>query len=371
MPSKVRRRAGLAVALAAASAPLVALPTGTAVATGTAPLAISCQSATPTVRPLALTVDGQTATGLYVLPPARPKGIVVIGHGHTSDAQDMAGLAQQVATADDVITLAMDYRGTNLKTLFGWRVKEGAQDSIAATEMFDRFCPGSDAFTNVVLGISMGGNMSGLAVSSGARRDDGAPLFDYWFDVSGVTNVPEIYADALAVSAAPIPALASTGKTATAELQQEFGGTPWSNPSAYLDASPVFRTAEMKASGLKGVVVSHGVVDGEVTSDMSDQMVAALAAAGIPVQFNTSLFKTPGTSAGLTVYGYLSAIVPSYASPFAGHVSDVVLDSSLHQLQELYGSGFTPGGTSVTLADGLLGTRALVTLPRLPLPFAL
>jgi hypothetical protein len=330
----------------------------------------SCTSSSNATRPLSLLVDGQAATGLYALPAQAPKGIVVVGHGHTADAQTVAGTVAQIAATDDVVALAMNYRGTNLSTLFGWRVKEGAEDSIAATKLFDQACPGSDAFTNSVVGLSMGANMAGIAVSSGARRQDGSPLYDYWFDVSGVTNVGELYAEAQAVALAPIPAVHSTGATAMAELQQEFGGSPLTNPLAYLANSPVLRTAAMKASGLRGVVVAHGVIDGEVTSDMSDQMVAALAAAGIPVDLYTSVFKSPGTAAGLTIDGYLSALDPTYVSPFAGHLSTVVMNSALNRMHELYTGGPAPDGTSFTLSDGQLGVQPLATLPRLPWPLA-
>jgi hypothetical protein len=357
------------LACAACSA-LFALP-GEAIAGAAPPTATTITSCTGTSQashPLTVVVDGQPATGLYSLPSSPPVGIVVVGHGHTSDAQSEAGLVQQIAASDDVIALAMNYRGTDPKTLFGWRVKEGAQDSIAASQRFDAACAGSSRFTNVVLGISMGGNMSGLAAASGARRQSGAPLFDYWFDISGVTNVPEIYADAQAVSLVPISALSSTGTTAMAEMQQEFGGTPLTNPLAYMANSPVLLTAAMKASGLKGVVIAHGVVDGEVTSDMSDQMAVALAATGIPVDLFTSVFKAPGTAAGLTLDGYLSGLDPAYASPFAGHVANVVLRSAVDELQDLYRGGVPPNGTSVTLFDGRLGVQPVATLPRLPLP---
>src|SRR5581483_7209270 len=117
-------------------------------------------------------------------------------------------------------------------------------------------------------------------VSSGARRADGAALFDDWFDLSGVTNVPEIYADAQAISLVPLHAVSTVGTTAVDEMQQEFDGTPLSNPLAYMANSPVLRASAMKASGLEAAFVFHGVLDGEVTADMSAQMVAALAAAG-------------------------------------------------------------------------------------------
>jgi hypothetical protein len=329
----------------------------------------SCSGSSHATHPLTVLIHGQPATGLYALPIGPARGIVVIGHGHTGNAHDEASLVQQIASSDQVIALAMDYRGTNPTTRFGWRVIEGAQDSIAAAMLFDQACPGSAAFTNVVLGISMGGNMSGIAVSSGARRHDGAPLYDYWFDVAGVTNVPQIYADAQAISVVPDTPLSSTGATAMAEMQQEFGGSPLSNPLAYLANSPVLRTAGMKTSGIKGVVISHGVIDGEVTSDMSDQMALALAASGIPVNLYTSVFKAPGTSSGLTFDGYLGAVVPGYSSALAGHVSQVVLQSSLDKLHDIYVGGFPPNGTSVTLVDGRLGVQPVLTLPRLFVPY--
>lgn len=359
-------RIGIMVVLGSVLGVVVPSAGPSAAATPVPAVITACSGSSQTTHPLTVTVDGQPATGLYVLPHGAPRGIVVVGHGNTADAQTVAGTTEAIASADDVIALAMNYRGTNLSTLFGWQVIEGAQDSIAATQLFDRACPGSAAFINSVLGESMGGNMSGIAVSSGARRADGQPLYNYWFDVSGVTNVVETYADAQAISLAPIPAVSSIGSTAVAEMRQEFGGTPLTNPLAYLAASPVMRATAMKSSGLEGVVVAHGVLDGEVTSDQSVQMVAALVAAGVPVDFYTSVFKAPDTASGQTIDGYLSAFDSSYVSPFAGHVSTIVLDSALDAMQSIYAGGPPPDGTSITLNDGTLGLDPLATIPGLP-----
>jgi hypothetical protein len=325
----------------------------------------SCTSTSQATQPLSITVGGQTATGLYSLPTAAPRGIVVVGHGFPGTAAGEASLVQQIATDDQVIALAMDYRGTDLSTGLGWRVIEGAQDSIAATKLFDSSCPDSASFTNSILGISMGGNMSGIAVSSGATRSSGAPLFDYWFDVAGVTNVPEIYADATLISEAPIGSIQSTGVNAVNGMNAEFGGTPLTAPQAYLGNSPVLRTLQMKASGLKGVVISHGVLDGEVSSDMSAQMATALALTGIPTDVYTSVFKDPGTASGLTLDGDLLGLIPGYQSPFAGHVSEVVLASATQRLTQVYDGGPGPSGISITLHDGMLGTQQLLSLPGL------
>jgi hypothetical protein len=290
---------------------------------------------------------------------------VVVGHGFPGTAASEASLVQRLASDDQVIALAMNYRGTDLTTGVGWRVVEGAQDSIAAAKLFDAACPGSGSFTNSVLGVSMGGNMSGIAVSSRATRSTGTPLFDYWFDVAGVTDVPEIYAAATAISLAPLGSIQTIGQEATGAMNAEFGGTLLTALPTYLADSPVLRTDQMKASGLRGVVISHGVLDGEVSSDMSVQMAAALVLADIPTDVYASVFKAPNTDPGRTLDGDVLGLVPGYVSPFAGHVSAVVLAAATARLQAIYNGAPGPSGLSVTLADGELGTVPLASIPGL------
>ena len=56
------------------------------------------------------------------------------------------------------------------------------------------------------MGVSMGGNMSGLALAlAGANditRSNGKPLFDYWIDVEGSVNLVETYMAARGAAAA-------------------------------------------------------------------------------------------------------------------------------------------------------------------------
>lgn len=368
-------RAGAALSLAL-GASLVVAGAASADTTITAP----CTSTSQAPQPLSVTVGGQTATGRYSLPSTAPRGIVVVGHGFPGTSATFAAQMQQIATNDNVIALAMDYRGTDLSTGLGWRVIEGAQDSIAATKLFDASCPGSANFINTVFGISMGGNMSGLAVSQNATRSNGSPLYNYWFDVSGVSNVAETWADAEAISLVPLGSVQATGTNALAAQSAEFGGSALTALPTYLANNPVTRAGLMRASGLQGVEIFHGVDDGEVTADQGAQMAAALAVAGVPTDVYTSVFNTPGGSNGLTLDGdtlgaalaavnaeALMGMLPAYVSPFSGHVSAIVMSTALAHLNALYAQNQVPTGLSVTLQDGSLGTYPLVNLPSNPL----
>jgi hypothetical protein len=355
------RRSRVAVLLVSAVSSLIALA-GTAQAEPPA-----CTGEPTSIQTLDITVGGVPTYGYYALPSTTPKGIVVLGHGYPTTAQSMVPLMPGIAQRDGVIVVAMDYHGTvDLEgptgtSSRGWKVSEGAADSIAATRLFTSTCQSLNPtrFVNSAFGVSMGGNMTGLAVSEHATRTDGSPLFDYWFDVAGVTNVPEIYADATAISLVPLGGIQTTGANAKADIEAEMG-SPILNLTTYLNRSPALRASQMKSSSLKGVVVSHGVLDGEVTSDQSDQMVVALALAGVPTDYYTSVFKAPETPPGLTLDGDVLGLIPGYVSPFAGHVNAIVLGTALGRLDALYQAGTAPSGLKVTLADGTLGTFPLL-----------
>ena len=326
-----------------------------------------CSGEPSAVKTLNLTVAGVPTYGYYSVPSGTPKGVVVVGHGYPQTAQSMVPLLPGIAGRDGVIAVAMDYHGTiDLEgptgtTSRGWRVAEGAEDSIAAVRAFEAACQaGNPRFVNSAFGVSMGGNMTGLAVSQHATRTDGSGLFDYWFDVSGVTDVPEIYTDATVISLAPLGSIQAIGKNAKADIEAEMGGNPVLALLTYLNRSPALKASTMKASGLKGVVVAHGVLDGEVTSDQSDQMVAALALAGVPTDYYTSVFKAPETPPGLTLDGDILGLIPGYESPFAGHVNAIVLETALGRLDALYQAGTAPSGLHLTLVDGSLGTFPLL-----------
>jgi hypothetical protein len=310
--------------------------------------------------------------GYYALPPHQPAGIVAVAHGYQQTAWSMAepgeytsqGLLESLAADDGVIALAMDNSGEQdsgpgSASSRGWDVVQGAADLARVARLFDAQCQpaGGPPLRNTLFGVSMGGDTSGIAAASGATTVSGAPLFRYWFDVSGVTDVAETWLEATAAS----PALAYAAQ-ASADIEAEFGGTPLQQPAAYAAASPALVAGRMRASGIEGAVVLHAVMDGLVTSDEGDQMLAALQGAGIPTDFYTAVFQEPGASSATIDGDLLGLAAPGYRSPFAGHVDGIIMDSALARLAALYRGGQAPQGLSVTLSDGKLGTVALLRL---------
>jgi acetyl esterase/lipase len=325
---------------------------------GTTATTTACTGSPASVQTLNLTVAGQPAWGLYAYPSTAPKGIVVFGHGYGHTAESWRKHITDTATRDGVIAVAMDYRGqvdtpgTPLPSSRGWQVIEGAADSIAAAQYFNGLCP--DAATIVMYGVSMGGNTAGLAVAAKATRAGGAPLFDYWFDIEGATSVVETYTEARA--------LAGSGnafaKNAVEDIEHELGGPIESRPQAYLDLSVITHGDDIKASGVKGVVMVQGVDDGLVGYNQSPELYTRLRSLGIPVDFWTAVTRGSASEPGTTLDGYVTSQVPGFTSPFAGHASEasdthIVGNAGFERLAALF-SGTAPA-CRTGLLDGTLG----------------
>ncbi len=284
-----------------------------------------CKGNPSTVGRIDLTVSGQPAWGLFALPSRTPKGLVVFAHGYGHTVESWRSHLSEVARRLDVVTVAMNYRGQvdsppaspgALPTSRGWQVAEGAEDSIAAAKYFDGLCP--KLGTIVMYGVSMGGNTSGLAVAAKATRRNGKPLFDWWFDIEGAANVTETYAEARG--------LASSGNTfaknAQADIEREMGGTFEDKRDVYLSRTVVNRIDDIKASGVRGVVVVHAVDDGLVPYNQSRELVGRLRAVGVPADFFTVVTRGDKSEPGTTADGYVTGNVPGFVSPFAGHASE-------------------------------------------------
>jgi acetyl esterase/lipase len=351
----MRLRRGILAALAALAACAALAPAAGA--------KVRCSGDPSDVQRLDLTVAGEPAWGLYATPSSAPRGLVVFFHGYTHTAYSWAEHVTRTAQQEGVIAVAMDYRGQvdlppapgrTLPRSRGWQVSEGAEDSIAAAKLFDRTCR---LPTIVAYGVSMGGNASGLAVAARATRSNGGPLFDQWFDIEGAVNVIEIY------SAARL--LAGTGNelaaNATADIEREMGGTLEERPEAYTTRTVVRRAEDIKASGIKGVTIVHGVDDGLVPNSQSREMQVRLRALGIPTDEITAGTRGSGEP-GTTFSG---SLVPGFESPFAGHADEtstthIVGKTGFERLSAYLRAGETPQCRDY-LVDG--DTQTMTAVP--------
>jgi hypothetical protein len=297
--------------------------------------------------------------GFYALPTSTPKGIVVFAHGHGHVAADWQDHLVRTAARDGVIAVAMNYTGEDVTKRYGWRVNEGAQDSVNAAQYFLNLCP--QAKTVVMYGVSMGGNTAGLAAALPAKRAGGAPLFDYLFLVEPVTNVTETYLEAQGVAKSGN----ATAKKAIAEIEQEMGG-PITDPAAapaYLKSTVVTRGADMKAAGLKGVVLVHDIDDGQAGYNQSQEMFLALQQQRIPTDmFNVTTKQAGNKDNDTWLDGYATGNVPGYDNPFVGHGSETSttqlnITTGFDRLAALLNQAATPHCRQFVV-DGATGTTA-------------
>ena len=312
------------------------------------------------VQRMGLVVNGGEALALVATPRKKPRGIVVFDHGYGHTMESWREHVARTADRLGVIAIAPNYRGQTVPppghkvSSRGWRVAEGAEDTIAYAQHFERLCKPTG--TNVVYGVSMGGNTSGLVVAAQPKGPDGKPLFDYWVDVEGAVNVTETYAGANVL--APANGFAANAK---ADIEEAFGGTPMDAPGAYQERTVVNRTEEIAAAGLKGVVIVHGLADGLVPHNQSRELQALLRAQGVPVDMWTAVTKKDDTEAGTTIDSYA---VGEEASPFAGHASEtstthVVGAAGFAALDRLYSK--TPFSCAETVYDGQTDQAATTT----------
>jgi len=304
--------------------------------------------------------------GRYALPAtAAPTQLVVMFHGHGNDSCSWRKHLQDAA-ARGAVAVAMDYvdRRPDVEN-YGWFMRRGAADSIAAARYFLAAYPSiSQVFA---MGISMGGNASGLAMASHATRlDDTTPLFDYWVDVEGVNNLAEEYAIARALA----PGVAAAA-LAQQEIEEENGGPTETVPDRYAELTNVSRAPDM--STLRGAVVVNGVDDGLVTTDQSPQMATALNAVGVPTHRYTILLRPeddtePDTTASCIPFSTAGLPCPT---TFAGHGwegSDdhIVIRTGFVQLWALMDGAQVVPGETIDLPEpggaALLGSGCLALL---------
>ena len=340
--------AGLAAAAALAAVPVPALATAE----------VACSDDVDAALPLELEVAGEVARGIVALPDEAPRGLVTFAHGYGHSSASWAEHARRTADELGVIALAMDYRGTEIiprdgdvHATRGWQVAEGAADTIAAAQRYEAACAGLGTIVN--LGVSMGGNTSGLVAAAGALRADGSPLFDRWIAAEPAANVIETYLEASLL--APANATAANAK---ADIEREMGGTFDEVPDVYRERAVVLRADDIAASGVEHVTVIHGLDDGLVPPNQARELVTALRAEGVPTTMVQATLRDAATERDTTITGYVAGQVdPAYRSPFAGHASErstthVVMRQAFAALAAAFdGAGALCDGEYV-IADG-------------------
>lgn len=286
--------------------------------------------------------------GRYVLPASTaPTQLVVMFHGHGNDSCSWRRHLQSVA-ALGAVAVAMDYSGQTQTPIenYGWCVRAGAADSIAAARYFLNRYPSIQQV--YAFSISMGANVAGYALYSPlAQRADGRPLFDHWVAAEGVHNLAEQYLLARAI--APV---VPDGAVAQQEIEIENGGSLEQVPQAYAEISTVLHAQEL--AYLKSAVLIHGIDDGLVPTTQSREMFLGLTAAGVPTHLYTvgatGAGETGTTATSIALGPLAGAAGQNYQSPLAGHGwegsdTQLVIRTALDQLYALL------GGASVTVGE--------------------
>jgi hypothetical protein len=145
---------------------------------------------------------------------------------------------------------------------------------------------------------------------------------------------------------------------AVEDIEREMGGPFESRSEVYTERSVVTRVDDIKAAGVKGVVMVHGVDDGLVGYNQSPEFYTLLRQAGIPVDFWTAVTRGESSEPGTTLDGYVTNQVPGFTSPFAGHASEasethIVGNTGFERLALLF-KGVVPACRTGVL-DGTLG----------------
>lgn len=309
-------RAALALVLAVpAVAASVASATAPSVTSGSVTLRTTDDKGTCASAPTAAKLSGRACPTfrLYYAAPRtqRPKGVVVVFHGHGHNGDQYAGQLADLAKRYGVLAVAMRteqlaagkpaYRGPFDS------VDEEARDAASAIAWARaRYRTGNRTY---LFGTSMGG--SGLAYFlDAATRPAQGDADATWVqrvrpfplaglvDAEGISNLAETWAEATAAD-----------PTSAGEIELETGGTPATAPDAYRARSLALLTpAQLTATGLPVVAIVHDLDDGLVPYNQTHEARAAFTAAGVATRTYDVVFKdscAQGDQTTLTSYAPL------------------------------------------------------------------
>ncbi|MEU0545509.1 prolyl oligopeptidase family serine peptidase [Nocardia sp. NPDC005978] len=226
------------------------------------------------IRPVSLTVDGETATGRVYEPyrstpgDLNPGSLVVAVHGHAGSAADFPDYLSSIVRRTGTPLLTMDQRSAESRWRTGdWNVWAGWRDTVTATRWYRDEHP--DIRRTVLWGWSQGGLTSGLAA---AYAPPGT--YDYWVSTFGQAD------DFSSWLEGPLAA-----PDLRAQIERDAGDcAPWACPGAYIARSPALLAARIT---VRRTILLHGTADTLVPFTSSVEMRAALVAAGKSVSLYT------------------------------------------------------------------------------------
>ncbi|MGW4120496.1 alpha/beta hydrolase family protein [Nocardia sp. NPDC004711] len=233
-----------------------------------APMVSSEPPGDVSMRPVTLTVDGETATGRVYEPDGGARGLIVAVHGHAGSASDFPDYLASIVRQTGAALVTMDQRSDAGTWRTGeWNVWAGWRDTVAATQWYRGEHPGIGP--TVLWGWSQGGVTSGLAA---AYAPSGT--YDYWVDTFGHADDVTAWLES-----------GLAGPQLRAEIERDAGGcTPAACLQSYLDRSPALMTNRMD---VKRAVLLHGTADPLVPYTQSLEMRASLTLSGHPVSMYT------------------------------------------------------------------------------------
>ncbi len=280
-----------------------------------APAGAACTSSSQKAKRVSLTVSKQKSTGYASFPRRSPRALVVVAHGYNWAADSWKSKLAKIAADDRAVAVAPDIRGlrtvrveNGFKKTRGIPVRIGVADLIAYARSYAKRC---DLKTIVLAGYSIGGTYSGNALMKKPKRSNGKPLFDWYV---GMEAIEDVFAEFQLAKALPNDAFV---QGAVADAKDELGGTIDEKPAAYHAVNPIEHVDRIKASGLRGAFLVHGIDDGLVLYSQATDMTKALRKAGIKTDLWTARKRRPGDEPDTQ----LSARAGN-PGPDSGHASD-------------------------------------------------
>lgn len=268
--------------------------------------AVACTDASGSFSQLVL-IDGEATRAAVSLPPAPPKGVVVLAHGYPGvypggDANTTLYFETWAKRAE-VVVVAPEYRGTTAvagsdSVRTGTPIRKASEDLAAFARAYRAACPSARA--SVLFSQSFG------AVMGAASLRDEPRTFDAWFVEGGLYDLAA-YAAVIAAADAGL----------AADLAAELGPLPGSL-QAYWAASP-YAFAGAIARKVDYASLYHGA--GEyVPIEFATRMYGMLRLAGLPTRLGLA---TTGLSTGCAEYAGTA-----FETPYNGETVENVLAGS-------------------------------------------